>query len=64
MSLFKRNPPRVDVDALERQTEEVNTFLKEEGPRMKALARWLEWRGKENGFGDDFEISVPLGGRS
>jgi hypothetical protein len=64
IKFFKRRPPRVDLDELNRQVEETNQFLAEERPHMSAIARYLEWRGDKNGFGEDFEISVPLGGRS
>lgn len=59
-----RRPLRVDPKDLDRQTKEVEDKLEKEGPRMRYIAAWLEWRGKENGFGADFEFTIRPRGAS
>jgi len=49
---------RVDPEDLNKQTEEINATLKREGPRMNAIASYLEWRTGKNGFGTDFEFTL------
>lgn len=55
--LFRRDL-RVDPTELDRQTEEVEETLKREGPRMNAIAAYLERRKDQNGFGTDFEFTL------
>lgn len=55
--LFHRNQ-RVDPTELNKQTDEVNATLKREGPRMNAIASYLEKRTNQNGFGEDFELTL------
>lgn len=52
---FQRNA-RVNPEDLNKQTQEVEAKLEREGPRMNAIANYLNWRGDRNGFGEDFEI--------
>ena len=53
-----RRPPRVDPDELDRQSQEINEKLESEGPRMAAVATFLERRRLQNGFGTDFEYTL------
>ena len=57
MNIFIRRDPKVDVEELDQQTAEVNEFLEKEGPRMSAVATWLNNRKGENGLGEDFDIT-------
>lgn len=57
MSFFKRHEAKVNVEELHQQTTEVNEFLEKEGPRMSAVATWLNNRKGENGLGEDFDIT-------
>ena len=50
--------PRVDPKELDKQTEQVNTVLREQGPRMNAIATYLTNRKDKNGFGSDFDITL------
>ncbi len=55
---FSRRAPRVDPEELNRQSAEINEQLEREGPRMNALATYLERRRLQNGFGTDFEYTL------
>ncbi len=57
MNIFIRRDPKVDVEELDQQTAEVNEFLEKEGPRMSAIATWLNNRKGQNGLGEDFDIT-------
>lgn len=58
MKFFGRNRrDKVDPDELNRQTAEVNEFLENEGPRVSAVAAWLNNRKGQNGLGEDFDIT-------
>ena len=57
MSFFKRREVKVNVEELHQQTAEVNEFLEKEGPRMSAVATWLNNRKGQNGLGEDFDIT-------
>jgi len=57
MSFFKRREAKVNVEELHQQTAEVNEFLEKEGPRMSAVATWLNSRKGQNGLGEDFDIT-------
>ena len=57
MSFFKRREAKVNVEELHQQTAEVNEFLEKEGPRMSAVATWLNTRNGQNGLGEDFDIT-------
>lgn len=56
---FSERKSRVDPEDLNKQTAKIEAHLEAEGPRMNAIATYLEWRGTRNGFGEDFEILVP-----
>lgn len=58
MKKFLRRSVRVDPEELNRQTEEVQAKLDREGPKMHALATYLERRRMQNGFGTDFEYTL------
>lgn len=58
MKFLRRRVPRVDPKELDRQTQEVNDMLEQEGPKMKAIAAYLEKRRLQNGFGTDFELTL------
>ncbi len=64
MKKFIRRSHRVDPQELNRQTEEVKAKLEREGPRMNALATYLERRRMQNGFGTDFEYTLRPKGAS
>ena len=49
---------RVDPKELNKQTEEVNATLHRDGPKMNAIASYLEKRKDQNGFGSDFEYTL------
>lgn len=55
---LSRRTPRVDPDELDRQSQEINEKLEREGPRMAAVATFLERRRLQNGFGTDFEYTL------
>ena len=55
---LSRRTPRVDPEELNRQSAEINEQLEREGPRMNALAAYLERRRLQNGFGTDFEYTL------
>lgn len=57
MSFFKRREAKVNVEELHQQTAEVNEFLEKEGPRMSAVATWLNNRKGQNSLGEDFDIT-------
>ena len=57
MTFFRRRDPKVNVEELCQQTAEVNEFLEKEGPRMSAVASWLNNRKGQNGLGEDFDIT-------
>ena len=57
MSFLKRREAKVNVEELHQQTAEVNEFLEKEGPRMSAVATWLNNRNGQNGLGEDFDIT-------
>ena len=64
MIRWKRRDPKVDVEELHQQTAEVNEFLEKEGPRMSAVATWLNNRKGQNGLGEDFDITFyPRGAK-
>lgn len=48
----------VDPQALVDQATEINDKLEREGPRLTALATYLERRRLQNGFGTDFEYTL------
>ena len=56
--LLRHSPTRVDPTELDKQTDAVNAVLKNEGPRMNAIASYLERRKDQNGFGSDFEFTL------
>lgn len=57
IKFFGRRPAKVDPDELNRQTAEVNELLEKEGPRISAVAAWLNHRKGQNGLGEDFDIT-------
>ena len=48
----------VDPQELINQATEINEKLEREGPRLTALATYLERRRLQNGFGTDFEYTL------
>jgi hypothetical protein len=53
-----RQSERVDPTELDKQTDAVEAVLKNEGPRMNAIAAYLTARNGKNGFGSDFEFTL------
>lgn len=58
MKIPFRRSVRVDPVELDKQTAEVQAMIEREGPRMHAVANYLEKRKNQNGFGTDFEYSL------
>lgn len=56
--LFKKNEDAIDPKVLVDQANEINEKLEREGPRLTALATYLERRRLQNGFGADFEYTL------
>jgi len=56
MKMFGRKA-KVDPEALDRQTAEINDYLEKEEPRMTALASFLNNRRGQNGLGEDFDVT-------
>lgn len=48
----------IDPQVLIDQATEINNKLEREGPRLTALATYLERRRLQNGFGSDFEYTL------
>jgi hypothetical protein len=48
----------VDPEVLVKQATEISEKLEREGPRLTALAAYLEKRRLQNGFGSDFEYTL------
>jgi hypothetical protein len=48
----------VDPQELVKQATEIKEKLEREGPRLTALAAYLERRRLQNGFGSDFEYTL------
>lgn len=48
----------IDPQDLVNQANEINEKLEREGPRLTALATYLERRRLQNGFGSDFEYTL------
>lgn len=48
----------VDPQDLINQANEIKDKLEREGPRLTALAMYLERRRLQNGFGSDFEYTL------
>lgn len=58
MKNFFRRMVRVDPAELDKQTAEIQAMIEREGPRMTAVANYLENRKNQNGFGTDFEYTL------
>ena len=54
----KSHGDAVDPQDLVNQANEINEKLEREGPRLTALATYLERRRLQNGFGTDFEYTL------
>lgn len=61
-----KKSPDVPVNPQEliNQANEINEKLEREGPRLTALATYLERRRLQNGFGSDFEYTLRPRGTS
>ena len=55
---FVKQTATVDPADLTRQADEINEKLEREGPKLNALASYLERRRLQNGFGTDFEYTL------
>jgi len=55
---FQKRSPRVDPEALERQAEESLKETRGQQARVNALTSYLELRKGQNGFGEDFDITI------
>ena len=54
----KSSVAKLDPQDLINQATEINDRLEREGPRLAALAAFLERRRLQNGFGTDFEYTL------
>jgi hypothetical protein len=54
----------IDPQALVDQANEINDKLERDGPKLTALATYLERRRLQNGFGTDFEYTLRPRGTS
>lgn len=57
-SWSSKHPSRVDPAELERAATDSRAMVRQQQPRVNALTAYLNWRSKENGFGDDFEYTL------
>lgn len=55
---FKRHHPRVDPDELARTAEESMEETRSRQAHVNALTNYLNNRQGQNGFGEDFEITL------
>lgn len=55
---LKRRTPRVDPDELARTAEESLAETRRRQPHVNALTSYLNNRTGQNGFGEDFEITL------
>lgn len=55
---FSRKPPRVDADKLLEIAEESLVETEKQQEHVNALTSYLERRKGQNGFGEDFEITI------
>lgn len=55
---FVKHTATVDPVELTRQADEINEKLEREGPKLTAIASYLEKRRLQNGFGSDFEYTL------
>lgn len=55
---LSRHEPRVDPKELSRLAEESLTETRGKQPHVNALTSYLNNRTGENGFGEDFEITL------
>ena len=55
---LSRHAPRVDPNEILRLAEESITETREKQPHVNALTSYLNNRTGQNGFGEDFEITL------
>lgn len=55
---FSRRPPRVDPDELLKKAEESLEETQNQQEHVNALTSYLERRKGQNGFGEDFDITI------
>ena len=55
---FSKRAPRVDPDEMKRVAEESLAETREKQQHVNALTSYLENRKGQNGFGEDFEITL------
>ena len=55
---FRRRPPRVDPDKLLKKAEESLEETRNQQEHVNALASYLDRRKGQNGFGEDFDITI------
>lgn len=55
---FSNKAPRVDPDQLSQKAEESLTETRNRQAHVNALTSYLEIRKGQNGFGEDFEITL------
>lgn len=61
---FRKRSPRVDPQELARKAEESLKETQSQQDHVNALTSYLEKRKGQNGFGEDFEISLLIPRRS
>ena len=55
---FSKRTPRVDPDEMNRVAEESLAETREKQSHVNALTSYLSERKGQNGFGEDFEITL------
>lgn len=55
---FKRNPERIDPDELAAKADQSLALTRNQQERVNTLTSWLEGRKDQNGFGEDFEVTL------
>lgn len=55
---FKKKKSRIDPDELNREAQESLAETKSNQTQVNAVTAWLIKRSNQNGFGEDFEISL------
>lgn len=64
MQLILGRGQHLDPESLNRQTNSVNEMLERETPRMNAIVAYLERRKSQNGFGEEFEVTLRPRGKN
>lgn len=58
----KRYTDRVDPEELQRKAEESLRITRSQQARVNYITAWLNNRKNQNGFGEDFELTLKVRG--